>query len=273
MNLAAAPGGRDGAGAYLPFYLPEPLPETTGADEPAMSDFENIPEQLYNLQELDRRIADLDAERGSLESKLAAGFTRPDLSGQAQRHYDRAMTISATLKTRRTETEHLRERLAGLESRLYSANTSRRDLSAIQREVDSAKYQMSQLDSMLTQLEVEQRNHEEAARVARAEMAEAETHWQEAIAGINARLSELERERGEAVAQRLELVDAIPQDYLQLYDRLRRNKSGTAVAQVDNLRDVCRACHITLTGSVARQLRAKTRLVYCNACGRLLYRP
>ena len=238
-----------------------------------MNILENIPGQLYNLQEIDRRIADLDAERGSLESQLAAGFTRPDLSGQAQRHYDRAMTISATLKTRRIETEHLRERLAGLESRLYSANTSRRDLSAIQREVDSAKYQMSQLDSMLTQLEVEQRTHEDAAHAARAEMAAAETQWQDAIAGINARLAELDDQRGEAVARRRELIDAIPQDYLDIYDRLRRNKSGTAVAQVDNLRDVCRACHITLTGSVARQLRAKTRLVYCNACGRLLYRP
>ena len=229
------------------------------------------PQQLYNLQEIDHRIDRIDAERATLEQRLAAGVNRPDLSGQAQHHYDRALNISATLKTRRTETERLRERLAGLEMRLYSANTSRRDLSAIQREVDSAKYQMSQLDDMLTQLEADQRTHEEAARAARTEMEEAETHWQEAIAGINARLAELDAERSDAVARRGELAAALPPGDLSQYERLRRNKAGTAVALVDNRRDVCLACRITLTGSVARQLRANTRLVHCNACGRLLY--
>lgn len=230
------------------------------------------PQQLYNLQEIDHRIDGIDAERERLQKRLAAGVNRPDLTSDAERHYARAVAVGANVKSRREEMERLRERLNSLEARLYSSNTSRRDLSTIQREVDSAKYQLNQLDELLVELEEEQRTHEAAALAARDEMAAAEVEWQELIEALNDRLAELETDRETAASQRQGLAAALPPADLQRYERLRRNKSGTAIAMVDNGR-VCLACRMTLTSNVLRQLRNKSRQVTCSACGRILYQP
>ncbi len=230
------------------------------------------PRELYSLQEIDHRIDGIDAERKRLEERLAAGVNRPDLTGEADRHSSRAVAIGDNVQNRRDEAERLRERLTGLESRLYNSNTSRRDLSTIQREVDSAKYQITQLDDSILEQEEEQRTHEEAAQTARSEMQDAESQWKETITAVNSRLSDLSEQRDEAASHRQSLAGTLPADDLQRYERLRRNKAGTAISLVDNGR-VCVSCRMTLTTNVMRQLRDKSRQVPCSACGRILYQP
>lgn len=230
------------------------------------------PRELYDLQVIDHQIDSIDTERKRVEQRLAAGVNRPDLTDEADRHTSRASAIADNVQTRRDEAERLRERLTGLESRLYNSNTSRRDLSTIQREVDSARYQIGQLDDMILEQEEEQRTHEEAAETARTEMESAEVSWQGAATELNTRLTELATEREDAESQRTTIAAGLPSDDLQRYERLRRNKGGTAIAMVDNGR-VCLSCRMTLTTNVMRQLRDKSRQVPCSACGRILYQP
>ena len=230
------------------------------------------PRELYNLQVIDHRIDGIDTERKRVEQRLAAGVNRPDLTDEAERNASRALAIADNVNNRREEADRIRERLAGLESRLYSGNTSRRDLSAIQREVDSARYQISQLDDSILEQEEEQRTHEEAAQNARTEMQDAEDRWQGASAELSGRLSELAEERETAEGERQSMAGSLPSDDLQRYERLRRTKGGTAIALVDNGR-VCVSCRMTLTTNVIRQLRDKSRQVPCSACGRILYQP
>ena len=228
------------------------------------------PQQLYQLQELDHRIDGIDAERNRIEKRLAAGVNRPDLTSEAEQHSARAVAVVANLDTRREEMDRIRERLTGLESRLYGGNASRRDLSAIQREVDSSKYQLDQLDELMLELEEEQRTQEAAAVAARDEMQSAEIEWQTVIATLNHRLTELQGDREVASGQREKMAVTLPQADLQRYERLRRNKAGTAIALVDNGR-VCLACRMTLTSNVLRQLRDKSKQVPCSTCGRILF--
>lgn len=230
------------------------------------------PRDLYDLQVIDHRIDGIDTEKQRVEKRLAAGVNRPDLTDDAQRHSSRALAIADHVQGRRDEAERLRERLTGLESRLYNSNTSRRDLSAIQREVDSTKYQIEQLDDMIVEQEEERRTHEEAADTARSEMQDAASQWEDAASQLSTRLAELATERETAEVERKTMAAGLPQEDLQRYERLRRNKGGTAIALVDNGR-VCVSCRMTLTTNVMRQLRNKSNQVPCSACGRILYQP
>jgi predicted nucleic acid-binding Zn-ribbon protein len=230
------------------------------------------PQQLFALQEIDHRIDSIDVERVRVERRLVAGVNRPDLTSQAEDHQTRAAAIRTNLGTRRDEAERLRERLTGLESRLYNSNTSRRDLSAIQREADSAKYQLNQIDELLAELADEQRSHEAAAVTALNDMKSAETEWETAIASLNDRLTQLSTERETAKGRRESLASTLPSADLQRYERLRHNKAGTAVAMVDNGR-VCLSCRMTLPSNVLRQLRDRDAQVPCGTCGRILYQP
>ena len=228
------------------------------------------PQQLYALQELDHRIDLIDAERERAEQRLSAGVNRPDLTNEAEHHRERAAAIRADVGSKRDDAERLRERLTGLESRLYNTNTSRRDLSAIQREADSAKYQLNQLDELMAELELERHSHETAAADAQSQMQNAESDWQTAIVTLNDRLVELASERDEAAVERDTMAATLPAADLTRYERLRRNKAGTAVALVDNGR-VCLACRMLLPRNVLRQLRDRTAQVICSTCGRILY--
>lgn len=230
------------------------------------------PRDLYDLQVIDHRIDGIETERHRVELRLAAGVNRPDLTDEADRHSARAVAIADNVQNRRDEADRLRERLTGLEARLYNSNTSRRDLSAIQREVDSTRYQIGQMDEMILEQEDEQRTHEEAAESARNEMQNAETQWHDAATQLSTRLTELAAEREDVESQRRSMAAGLPSEDLQRYERLRRNKGGTAIARVDNGR-VCLSCRMTLTTNVMRQLRNKSRQVFCSACGRILYQP
>ena len=228
------------------------------------------PQQLFALQELDHRIDHIDAERNRVEQRLAAGVNRPDLTSEAAQHREQAAAIRTNMDAKRDDGERLRERLSGLESRLYNTNTSRRDLSAIQREADSTKYQITQNDEQLAEMEQERRSHETAESDAREQMQNAESEWQTAIVTLNARLSELAVAHGEAEAERATMAAELPAADLTRYERLRHNKAGTAVALVDNGR-VCLACRMLLPRNVLRQLRDRTAQVMCSTCGRILY--
>ena len=228
------------------------------------------PQQLFALQELDHRIDQIDAERKRAEQRLAAGVNRPDLTSEAKQHREQAAAIRSTMDAKRDDGERLRERLSGLESRLYNSNTSRRDLSAIQREADSTKYQITQNDEQLAEMEQERSAHETAESAALSQMENAESEWQTAIVTLNDRLSELAAARETADAERAAMAAGLPPADLTRYERLRRNKAGTAVAQVDNGR-VCLACRMLLPRNVLRQLRDRTAQVLCSTCGRILY--
>ena len=159
-----------------------------------------------------------------------------------------------------------------MENRLYNANTSRRDLSTIQREADSTKYQLNQVDELLLELEEERKTHETAAVDALNAMQTAESEWKSTIAALNGRLTELETEKEKAARARVSMAATFPAADLHRYERLRHNKSGTAVAVVDNGR-VCLSCRMTLPSNVLRQLRDRDRQVPCGTCGRILFQP
>ena len=230
------------------------------------------PQMLYELQEIDHRIDQIDSEHSRVENRLVAGVNRPDLSTDAEHHHSRVAAIQTNLGVRRDDAERLRERLSGLENRLYNANTSRRDLSTIQREADSTKYQLNQVDELVLELEEERKTHETAAVDALNAMQTAESEWKSTIAALNGRLTELETEKEKAARARVSMAATFPAADLHRYERLRHNKSGTAVAVVDNGR-VCLSCRMTLPSNVLRQLRDRDRQVPCGTCGRILFQP
>ncbi len=228
------------------------------------------PEQLFTLQEIDHRIDSIDSERVRVEKRLVAGVNRPDLASEVEHHRARAAAIQSNLGTQRDEAERLRERLVGLESRLYNSNTSRRDLSAIQREADSNKFQVAQKDELIQELEEERRTHEADAVAALEQMKSAESGWESAVADLNKRLAQLATDRDEAIGQRQSMADIFPAADLRRYERLRHIKAGTAIALVDNGR-VCLSCRMKLPSNVLRQLRDRDAQVPCSTCGRILY--
>jgi len=78
-------------------------------------------------------------------------------------------------------------------------------------------------------------------------------------------LNELIRLGGERGAA----TSGIPQEDMNLYDKLRQQRRGVAVARVNH--NVCSACGSSLNAALLQAARSPDQLSRCESCGRILY--
>jgi predicted nucleic acid-binding Zn-ribbon protein len=86
---------------------------------------------------------------------------------------------------------------------------------------------------------------------------------------LSAEQSRLQSELNQTEQKREKLAKKVEQSMLQLYDTLRANKQGKAVARIEQGR--CQGCRIALPMSEIQRARIGEELVQCSSCGRILY--
>jgi predicted nucleic acid-binding Zn-ribbon protein len=70
-------------------------------------------------------------------------------------------------------------------------------------------------------------------------------------------------------AERQAAASSIPQAELDLYNQLRQQRRGIAVAQVTDT--YCSACGSTLSAALLHAARLPNQIARCDTCGRILY--
>lgn len=229
-------------------------------------------EKLYLLQQLDvaifqlkRKIAALDPGT-TLEAELNA--SRQHL--QEQEH--RLRTLTADLQDSELRLRSLEDKIKQFEQRLYSGVVvNPKELTALEKDIESLKRQRSQLDDQILQLwdEIDQVKQEVASlRVAYEQAQQAYQSYREEYLRQKA---ELEAQLATYLKKREALASEIEPVLLQRYQALQPKLGGVAVAKVEQ--SVCQACHTTVTAYIMTRLREDPVLITCESCGRLLYLP
>lgn len=112
---------------------------------------------------------------------------------------------------------------------------------------------------------------------------EAEANFNEISDQHKSVIAQVEQEKGELTAEKVELIEDlerqeserkaaaanIDSDDIQLYESLRLQKNGIAVARVVD--KTCAACGSTLTATIFSSAQVPTKLTRCTTCGRILY--
>ena len=227
-------------------------------------------QKLIALQNLDTTIRKLEKDQEAI----------PERRAEIEKEFDqRAFEIRA-LETRRDEAKHTRARLenevveqkgrAERAERNLMSSKKQDEYTAAIREADSARKQISQLETqILEQLEV-------------LEQAEAALNERAAeIASLNsdrdARLKAFDDETGTigdrlAVArkERDEVFANLPKQMSNMYARIKaRIRDGVAVAEARNRS--CSACFMSLRPQVMAEIRRGEEVLTCDNCGRILY--
>ncbi|NOH02408.1 MAG: hypothetical protein HND47_10885 [Chloroflexi bacterium] len=225
---------------------------------------------LYRLQQVDKQIdraqVRLDAIRKTLENdaELKAALTRLE---DAQRNHHHALH---DLKFAETEVEAQKIKIEQAESSLYGGNVKNpKELQELQKDVESLKKHLAALEER--QLEA----------MLNAETAAAE--FQNAKAELEIVQSRLGSEHGKLIEEQTSFIKQleslaeereaaltpIPSDLLHVYEDLRRQKRGLAVAEVED--DACAACGTTINAAVQQNARSQKALIHCPSCGRILF--
>jgi predicted nucleic acid-binding Zn-ribbon protein len=161
-------------------------------------------------------------------------------------------------------------RIQQAESSLYGGKVQNpKELQDLQADIGSLKRHLAALEER--ELEAMLRSEEAQAALGQA---------QEKLQKLQVRLSDEHREliaQQEALqrdlqslrAEREAAVSAVAAERLSIYEDLRRERRGVAVAEVSE--DACGACGTTLTAALQQSARHTTQLVHCPSCGRILY--
>jgi predicted nucleic acid-binding Zn-ribbon protein len=226
--------------------------------------------KLYRLQQIDSH---LDRIRARLR-QIEAALQEDQAIKESQKNLNQATQhLEAQRKSLRQAEEQVREqrlRIEQTEATLYSGKVHNpKELQDLQNETAALKRYRTTLEDR--QLEVMIAVEEAEASQLESKQALERVHDQfqkisgeliQEQASLDAELGHLETER-EAAARSIEAAD------LTLYNQLRQQRRGIAVAKVSD--NACSACGSTLNASLLHAARSPSQIVRCDACGRILY--
>ena len=224
---------------------------------------------LYRLQQVDRQIdrmrSQLDTIRQTLENdaEMRECLKHVDTAKVAHHH------AHHELKSTEVEVEAQKIKIEQAESSLYGGRVQNpKELQDLQKDVASLKKHLStleerELEAMLA-AETADKNLQNANTQLELIQARLGSEHKKLIADQSTFVMELEN----LVEEREATLAPIDSSLLQIYEDLRQQRRGIAVAEITD--NACAACGGTLNSAIQQSARSQ-KLVNCPTCGRILY--
>jgi len=228
-------------------------------------------EKLLTLQDRDQRLrafhtelANIPLERQAKEKQIADSAARLELSKT------RAKAIEVEKRTLEGEAQAKRDSI--IKYKQHQLQTRKNEeFTALNHEIASA-------EKVIVGIEDKELELMDEAEKLQPAIAEAEQIHSEEKAKIDQVLHTLEGKKDNiesrivALKQEREAATVgIEEDTLDRYQRLFKNKNGTAVVALDH--EVCTGCHMKVTTQTVVEVKAEKDIVHCPQCGRMLYLP
>ena len=228
-------------------------------------------EQLLVLQDREQKIRQIDNEiktlplqRKNLDAQLAASIAGVEALKQ------RARQVEVDRKKLELDVGTREQSIARLRTQQYETRKND-EFQAIGHEIERYENEirkiedeelelMMQADKVKVELAVEEKKAATMKESIRRQVTDLEQKSQ----ALEARLAELNRERGD-------LASKIDEDLLGRFERLFKSKGDAVVVPLEH--EVCTGCHMKVTTQTAHRAKAGKEIVSCENCGRILYDP
>ncbi|MBT3338147.1 MAG: hypothetical protein HN855_14450 [Anaerolineae bacterium] len=224
--------------------------------------------QLYRLQQVDSQIDKaqkrLDEIQRIIENNTELKRAKAYLANCESSH----QSTEKTLRQAEAEVKKQHVKIEQTEAMLYGGTIKNpKEIQDLQNKSESLKRYLSSLQDV--QLE---------AMLAHEEESETLQSAQSALDALKAKLIQqnsqlageqgvLDQEKERLLKERSIAQPAVPEELLTKYDQLRKQKNGVAISSI--LDGSCSACGAMLTQS--HQQKARSTLVYCPSCKRMIY--
>lgn len=228
-------------------------------------------EKLLTLQDRDQRLrafqtelANIPLERQAKEKQIA------DSAARLEQAKTRAKAIEVEKRTLEGEAQVKRDSITRYKQQQLQTRKNE-EFTALNHEIATA-------EKVIVGIEDQELELMDEAEKLKPAIAEAEKIHSEEKAKIDQVLQTLEGKKSNlesritALKQEREAATVgIDEDVLDRYQRLFKNKHGTAVVALEH--EVCTGCHMKVTTQTAVEVKAEKDIVHCPQCGRMLYFP
>lgn len=227
--------------------------------------------RLLKIQEKERELLGLDERRAALPKELeGARAAVREAEEDVRRIREELKALHLKKKDFELESGEKNEAIARYQKQQFEVKTNV-EYQALQKEIVNRRVENSRIEDRILELMLEIEAHEGRVREGEgvvkakgAELAEEEKRVEAELARIAA--------RGAAVAaERDALLPAVDEAVLRRYQRIFKNKRGTAVVPLTDY--ICGGCHMQLPQQITHLVRKGDELVICENCSRILYWP
>jgi len=224
---------------------------------------------LYRLQQVDSQIdkiqARLDAIRVTLENDMELRAAMDTVASSESAH----KSASSIVKESEAEVERQRIKLEQTEASLYSGQVKNpKELQDLQMDVASLKKHLATLEERQLEAMVSAEETEKALNNASNKLEQVRSNLKDQNIDLTKESDILNKDLERLESERKAVVGELAESALGIYEKLRQEKRGIAVAAL--MDNSCAACGTTLTQSQHQSARS-TELFNCPTCGRIVY--
>jgi predicted nucleic acid-binding Zn-ribbon protein len=228
------------------------------------------PFKLFRLQQIDSHIDQVLNRLREIQAALNNKAALDEARQQFNATETHLATARKTLHRAEENVNEQRVKIEQTEAALYGGKIRNpKELQDLQNESAALKRFLNtledrQLEAIIAVEELEAVSKEKNIALSKitAEGEALDQHLGKEQANLTQELKRLESERHASAS-------SVPTDDLALYERLRQQRRGVAVARVNI--SSCSACGSVLNPALLQAARSPNQLSRCDSCGRILY--
>jgi len=227
--------------------------------------------QMLELQRLDQTTAALRTELEGMPKRLREADVKLNGERAALASAKEALTHSLTQRKKlELDVEQWKGRAKKYREQSSSVKTNEA-YKALQHEISTAENEASQAEDRVLEQMMAVEEAERRVKRLEAELKESERAIAAEKQRIEAQFAEKKKNWEAATAERRSTAKKIPEDLLELYERIAKKHPASALAQVRD--GQCRACGLRALPHIVQLLESDTNeeLFRCESCGRILY--
>ena len=226
-------------------------------------------EKLLILQDRDRRIAQLKAERTRIPEQIAATEQRLKAeSAHLDSLRDKAKHIEADRKKLEIDVESKRAQIAKYRTQL-SLIKSNTEYQALLKEIAKAEQEIDAIETHELEIMEKGEQLQPAVKQEQAALKEITGKAETERADMQKRVALVEQELAQLQTERQNLAKEADEDALYRYERLMHSKNDFAIVPIRN--GNCGGCHLHIPPQLVHNARNGSTLTSCDYCGRILY--
>lgn len=229
----------------------------------------SLAKELFQLQQIEQEIEARNSEIARIKEALGKSQKIIDAQSALDQAKEWLKKIQKDQKDKEYVLEDLQSRKKDLEEKLYEGKEKgHKELESLRKEVEKLKSQAQKEENLLFGLMSESDEaNKNLARYAER-LKHVEEDWNNEKASLTGQISNLEMAIQELQVRKSDQTSRFTPQELELYNKLKSQKQGKAVARVEQGR--CQGCRLSLSMNLLKRLRAENMPVFCDNCGRIL---
>jgi len=225
---------------------------------------------LIDLQGLDTRIAALEADAARLPKQIdAIHAVLAEAKKTVETLRAKADTAKKDLRAKEKDLEVITAKRTRAEARLWEVKNNT-EYSAVLAEIEAIKQEKAKAEEeILAIMELQERLAVDI-RDSEVQLKRSESEARQNEAVVQKKLTAVEQELAGVRGERESRARELPKSLLVDYEKILRARGGVAVAAVTTSA-ICGGCRVGIRPQAIQELKAASRLMVCESCGRYLY--